>query len=156
MSAPSAGPTTADENSKPNLKEDEVDIHEGECTVDWEDGSYWILSWVQDGGAFFAQRWFPDEDCDLPHLACPGPDVGLFESIKTLEAAMGRALPADIKAKLLRDSEAYPITQESLDNWGTTVAYEIERLAPDGEIIGTLAPPGAKSPFDPRWLPEWM
>jgi len=142
-----------DEDTDP--KEEEVDMYEDEWIVDWEDGSYWALSWVQDAGAFFAQRWFLDEDCDLPCLDCPGPDVGLFESMETVEATMGRAIPADVRAKLLRYSEAYPITQEALD-WGVSVAYEIERLAPDGEIIGTFAPPGTRNPFAACWLPEWM
>lgn len=131
-------------------------MYEDEWIVDWEDGSYWVLSWVQDAGAFFAQRWFPDKEYDLLYLDCPGPDVGLFESMETIEATMGRAIPADIRAKLLRYSEAYPITQEALDSWGVSVAFEIERLAPDGEIIGTFAPPGTKNPFAACWLPEWM
>jgi len=133
-----------------------VDMYEDEWIADWEDGSYWVLSWVQDAGAFFAQRWFPDEEYDLPCLDCPGPDVGLFESMETIEATMGRGIPADIRAKLLRYSEAYPITQEALDSWGVSVAFEIERLAPDGKIIGTFAPPGTKNPFAACWLPEWM
>lgn len=133
-----------------------MDMYEDEWIVDWEDGSYWVLACVQDAGAFFAQRWFPDEDYDLPYLDCPGPDVGLFESIETVEATMGRAIPADVRSALLRHSEAYPITKESLDSWGVSVAYEIERLAPDGEIIRTFAPPSTKNPFAACWLPEWM
>jgi len=144
------------DEADPNLKEEAVDMYEDEWIVDWEDGSYWVLLWVQDAGAFFAQRWFPDEECDLPYLDCPGPDVGLFESMETIEATMGRAIPADVRAKLLRYCEAYPITQEALDSWGVSVAFEIERLAPDGEIIGTFAPPGTKNPFAACWLPEWM
>jgi hypothetical protein len=131
-------------------------MSEDEWIVDWEDGSYWALSWVQDAGAFFAQRWFPDEEHDLPYLDCPGPDVGLFESVETVEAAMGGAIPAEVRAKLLRYSEAYPITQDALDSWGVSIAYEIERLAPGGEIISTFAPPGTENPFAARWLPEWM
>lgn len=139
-----------------NLKEDEVDMYEDEGIVEWEDGSEWALSWTQDAGAFFAQRWFLDEDDDHHYIECPGPDLGLFESLETLEAAMGRSIPNDIKERLLSCSKARPITQEALNAWGVSVEYEIERLAPDGEIVGTYAPPGAANPFERRWLPEWM
>jgi len=131
-------------------------MYEDEWTVDWEDGSDWVLSWVQDAGEFFAQRWFLDEDDDHSYLDCPGPDLGLFESLETLEVAMGRSIPADVRDKILRYSRTHPITQDSLDAWGVSVEYEIERLGPDGEIVATIAPPGAEDPFARRWLPEWM
>lgn len=130
--------------------------HDDEWTVAWEDGSEWVLSWVQDAGAFFAQRWFDDEDDDRAYLDCPGPDVGLFESLETLEVAMGRPIPEDVRDELLEYSRSRPIRQDDLDAWGVSVEYEIERLTPNGEVIGTTAPPGTANPFAPRWLPEWM
>jgi len=56
-----------------------------EWIVEWEDGTEWVISWLQDAGAFFAQRWFLDEDDEHSYLDCPGPDLGLFDSLDTLE-----------------------------------------------------------------------
>ncbi len=133
-----------------------MDIFDREWIVKWEDGSEWAISWFQDGGAFFAQRWFFDEEDEDCYLDCPGPDVGLFDSLDTLELAMGRPLPAHIRQELLSHSEAHPISEDSLRAWGGIVAYEVHRVAPDGEIVPTFAPPGTADPFAIEWLPEWM
>ena len=139
----------------------DIQMHDHEWIVEWEDGSEWAISWFKDGGAFFAQRsffderWFFDEE-DEDYLDCPGPDLGLFDSLDTLELAMGRPLPADIRQELLSHSEAHPISEDSLRAWGGIVAYEVHRVAPDGEIVPTFAPPGTADPFAIEWLPEWM
>src|SRR5438067_962658 len=72
-----------------------------EWTVDMIDGSYWGVEWMPDAAAFYAQRWFPDDDyenvpADATFIDCPGPDLGLFDTLDTLELAIGGPIPPRI------------------------------------------------------------
>src|SRR5438477_10620855 len=75
-----------------------------EWTVDMTDGSFWGVEWMPDAAAFYAQRWFPDDvDEEVPADAtvfdCPGPDLGLFDTLDTLELAIGGPIPPRIRGE---------------------------------------------------------
>lgn len=132
-----------------------MEAYNTEWQVEWEDGTIWFLSWFQEAGSFMAERWYPDEAVGS-YVECPGPEDTLCEDLETLEAAMGRPLPPDLREELLHFSECLPITDEMRADWGVSVAYGITRLHPSGEFIDTFAPPGSANPFALEWLPEWM
>lgn len=127
-----------------------------EWEVEWEDGTIWFLSWLQDAGSFMAERWYPDDGPDGPYVGCPGPDDMLVESLETLESAMGRPIPPDVRMELLKIGECFPFTDEMRSSWTEYNAFSITRLHPSGEFVDTFAPPGAEEPFAIEWLPEWM
>lgn len=130
-----------------------------EIDVRWEDGSYWGVSWLQEAGCYFAQRWFPEDDEDGaegPFIESPGPEIALVEDLVTLEAVMGRPLPSDARAQLQEVNEQFPFTDEMRASWRECVAFAITRLHPSGEWIETFAPPGDPNHFAYRWLPECM
>lgn len=70
------------------------------------------MSWSQEAGCFFAQRWFPDDDDDSdgPFVETPGPEVVLVEDLATLEEIMGRELPDEARNALDASSQAHPFT----------------------------------------------
>lgn len=80
----------------------------------------------------------------------------LVEDLDTLEAVMGRPLPAHIRDELIAESQCCPFTLEMRAAWREESAFGITRLHPSGEWIATLAPPGHPDPFAYRWLPEWL
>jgi len=127
--------------------------YEKEWSVDWEDGTVWFLSWYQEAGSFTAERWC--EEAIGPLIESPGPDGSLFEDLATLEAAMGRPLPADTRQELLDHSTRFPMTEDMSADWDA-VAFAITRLHPSGEFVDSFAPPGTAGPFAPEWLPESM
>lgn len=67
---------------------------------------------------------------------------------------MGRPLPADIRAELQADADAYPISKERLASWSEWDGYAITRKTPEGEWLETFAPPGHPDPFNHRWFAE--
>lgn len=60
------------------------------------------LSWCQEAGSFFAQRWFPDADDDVKasFSETPGREVVLVENLVKLEAVIGRPPPEDGRTML--------------------------------------------------------
>lgn len=83
----------------------------GDYEVTWEDETVWTFGWVPDAGCFSVDRWIPEED-DFPIddiIGTPAPHICFVESLDVLEEAMGRPLPADIRAELQADADAYPI-----------------------------------------------
>lgn len=128
-----------------------------ELTLEWEDGTYWVLSWCQDAGSFFAQRWDTDEGepgYGGPLIETPGPDLVMVEDLDTLEAVMGRPLPGPVRVELEADAVRDPVTDEMRAAWRPESAIGICRLHPVAGWIDTFAPPGHPSPFDDQWLPE--
>lgn len=128
--------------------------YDKEWSVEWEDGTIWFLSWIQEAGSFSAERW--SDEATGPCVDTPGPDAGLFEDLETLEAAMGRPLPPAVRQELLNFSERFPMADDMREDWGVSVAFAITRRHPSGEFIDTFAPPGTADPFAIEWLPEWM
>jgi len=130
-----------------------VHDYDKEWSVEWEDGSVWFLSWFQQAGSFLADRSF--DDAIEPLVDTPGFD-GLFEDLETLEAAMGRPLPPDVRDELLAHSRRFPMTDDDRAAWNVIVAFAITRRHPSGEFIDSFAPPGTEDPFANEWLQEWM
>jgi hypothetical protein len=125
----------------------------GDYEVIWEDETVWTFGWVPDAGSFYVDRWIPEED-DFPIddiIDTPAPHICFVESLDVLEEAMGRPLPADIRAELQADADAYPISEERLASWSEWDGYEITRKTPEGEWLETFAPPGHPDPFARRW-----
>jgi hypothetical protein len=130
---------------------------EDEFTVSWEDGSGWEISWFQDAGCYFAQRWFPEPDeegADGPFVETPGPEVVTVEDLDTLEAVMGRPLPQAVRDDLDAAARCDPFTDERRRDWRVESAVGIARLHPVAGWIETFAPPGHPNPFADHWLPE--
>lgn len=127
--------------------------YDKEWSVEWEDGSVWFLSWFQEAGSFSSERWF--DEATGPIIDSPGPD-GLFEDLETLEAAMGRPLPPDVREELHDYSRCFPMTDDDRAAWDAPAPFAITRQHPDGEFVDSFAPPGTEDPFAIEWLPEWM
>ena len=132
-----------------------------EWIVEIVDGSFWGVEWMPDAAAFYAQRWFPDDvDDDVPadttFIDCPGPDLGLFDTLDTLELAIGGPIPPQIRGELEIDQHYNPPPTDLAEQWGHSVAYEICRTGRDGQIISTFAPPWADDPESSEWDPWWL
>lgn len=130
---------------------------EDDFTVSWEDGSEWEISWCQDAGCYFAQRWVPEpdeEEADGPPIETPGPDVVMVEDLETLEAVIGRPLAQHVRDALAAESRCYPFTTEMRRDWRVESAFGITRLHPVAGWIETFAPPGHPDPFADHSLPE--
>ena len=130
---------------------------EDELTVSWEDGSEWEISWFQDAGCYFAQRWLPEPDeagADGPFVETPGPDEVMVEDLDTLEAVMGRPLPQAVRDDLAAAARCKPFTDEMRKDWQVESAFGIARLHQVAGWIDTFAPPGHPNPFADHWLPE--
>lgn len=130
---------------------------EAEFTVSWEDGSEWEISWCQDAGCYFAQRWFPEPDeegAGGPFIETPGPDEVMVENLETLEAVMGRPLPPVVRNDLDAEARCNPFTDEMCRHSRVGSAFGIARLHPVLGWIDTFAPPGHPDPFAENWLPE--
>lgn len=129
---------------------------EDESVVEWRDGSIWIVAWESQFGCYFAQRWYP-EDLGLEaiegveRIDCPGPEEGLFQTLETLEVAMGEPIPDGIWATLRRREHSFPLRDPDKEGWGTVFACEVHRIGPDGEIVTSFAPPWADDPESPEW-----
>lgn len=126
---------------------------------EWGDGSLVTLDWFQEAGCFCADRWLYDDDVEgeveLADDCVIGPyDFWFLESLESLEEALGRPLPSDVRAALTRWSDADPFTEEDRENWGGMVAFGITRKTPEGDWMETFAPPGDPNPFARRWIPE--
>jgi hypothetical protein len=94
---------------------------------EWGDGSLVTLDWFQEAGCFCADRWLYDDDVEgeveLADDCVIGPyDFWFLESLESLEEALGRPLPSDVRAALTAWSEADPFTEEDRENWGGMVA----------------------------------
>lgn len=101
-----------------------------EIDVEWEDGSYWAVSWFQEAGCFFAQRWFPDDDDGVegPFIETPGPEIATVEDLATLEAVMGRPLPTQARTELQAIADAHPFTDAMRASRGEAVAFGSRRM----------------------------
>lgn len=129
-----------------------------EWDVETRDGCTWIISWLQEAQGFLAQGWplgeLIDDDEAQPAAVpctCPGPDVGIFDTLETIEAAIGEPIPGAIRAELLLEQQCNPIHDCDKDSWDAASAFEIERLGDDGVIWSSFAPTWAEDPMDPRW-----
>ena len=127
-----------------------------EHDLDWNDGTVWFISWMDDAAGFLAERWYdPDAADDADDWRdCPGPEEGLFASLETLEVAMGERLPEDLRAQLEYEARCNPLHESERGAWGRAFALEVHHLLPDGNIVTTWAPPWADDPFDRSWDPE--
>lgn len=141
--------------------------HLTDLELEWEDGTYWTFSWFEDAGCFMVDRWIPEnDDFDFDNIIDTPADCtySLFETLDTVEEAIGRPLPPDMRDTLQAWSEARPIDPEYLEGWNEWNAFAIVRKVPDGEWIEpfvkpgewieTFAPPGAPDPFAYHWIPE--
>jgi hypothetical protein len=128
--------------------------YDGECCVNWDDGSVWFLGRLDCGG-IFAQRWYEpddvDEDAFGPWRDCPGPDLGVFASVDALEAAMAAPLPEEIYNLFYVDDVGSIVTDDEKAAWGRIYALEVAHLLEDGSLVETWAPPWADDPLDPIW-----
>lgn len=129
-----------------------------EWAVDATDGCTWLVSWFQQEGAYFAQAWFFGVDEDPPVeqevCTCPGPEVGVFDTLGTLEVAMGRPFPRAVRRQLVRQSLRFPQPERERKDWRIECAVELHRTDRDGTIYSSFAPVWADDPWHPRWDPE--
>lgn len=129
------------------------DSNDKEWRVEWEDGTVWFLSWFRQAGSFLAERCFGG--AAGPSIEAPEVD-GLFKDLETLEAAMGRPLPVDVREELQDQSKRFPMTDDDRAAWSVIIALALSRPHPNGEFNDFAAPPGTASPLAIQWLPEWM
>lgn len=121
------------------------------------DGCIWEVYWFRDAAGFAADAWDPDEWNDVPHdpdnprtCSCPHPG-GIYDTLDTLEAAMGGAIAADVREELQEEAERNPISAEDMAEWGHGVAFEIHRTDGDGRIWGSFAPSWSADPASELW-----
>lgn len=121
------------------------------------DGCIWEVYWFVEAAGFFTEAWDPDEWNDVPHdpehsRRCTCPHVGgIYDTLETLELAMGGPIPADTREELLEYADYNPISEEDMADWGRSVAFEIHRTDAEGRIWGSFAPTWAPDPENPYW-----
>lgn len=82
------------------------------------------------------------------------PVLGIFDSLDTIELAMGMKIPPGMRDRLLLDAMLEPTTDTERAEWGRVWAAEVYRAAPDGEIVASFAPALTDDPNSPRWDPD--
>lgn len=121
------------------------------------DGCIWEVYWFGDASGFAAEAWDPDEWHDVPHdpdrprtCSCPHPG-GIYDTLDTLEVAMGGPIAAEVREQLEEEAERNPISAEDMAEWGHGVAFEIHRTDADGRIWGSFAPSWSVDPASEFW-----
>lgn len=88
----------------------------------------------------------PELDC-----TCPFPILGIYDTLETIELALGSKIPAPIREHLLRDALCHPAHEDGKAAWGGIWAAELFRRAEDGMIVTSFAPTGAEDASSPLW-----
>lgn len=132
-----------------------------EYEIEAEDGCIWSIYWFRDAAGFFADvwEWGPDDDVGgtadpAPDCTCPFPVLGVYDTLETVEVAIGRALPGDVRQQLLADARRYPLAEDEQGAWGRVWGAEVYRTDPDGQIHCSFAPTWAEDPCSARWDPD--
>lgn len=132
---------------------------EREFEIETEDGCTWSISWFRDASAFFVDVWdrAPDDEVGGtadpgPDCTCPFPELGVYDTLDTVELAMGMKIPPEVREELLADARSSPISEEDKRAWGRIWAAEVYRTAEDGwTIFITFAPAWEENPHSPLW-----
>ncbi len=132
---------------------------EREWEIKTPDGCLWRISWFEDAAGFFADVWDCGEDDethpgDPAECSCPFPTLGIYDTLDTIEVAMGIPIPNEIREELLGDASLRPIREDDKGAWGRVWAAEVHRRAPDGTIFSSFAPTWASNPYSPLWNPD--
>lgn len=87
----------------------------------------------------------PDAEC-----TCPFPILGVYDTLETVERAMGMQIPATIRAAACR-RPLFADPRGAQRAWGRIWATEVHRTGDDGSILSTFAPAWEDNPYSPVW-----
>ena len=127
-------------------------------TRDWAfdtpDGCSWTIGWMDDAEGWLVDVWVDEDDPPPTSCTCAHPEDGLFDSLETVELAIGSPIPINIRDQLLAEAACHRSPESARAAWGRIFALEVIRVDEDGTFWTSFAPTWADDPVSPYWDPD--